>query len=165
MHLPIQLQENETVVKQIRRHPVYAILKIVGSSVVLAITILILFDIDPDPGLIGSLLELVVAIFGLSSVLGIISFWYRYQNDQWLITNQRLVDSVRAHPFHHQVSTASLHNVQDISIEIHGFMATIFKFGNVLCQTASTEGYFLFKGVAKPNAVMDTINRERNTLR
>ena len=165
MSLPVQLQANEEVVKQIRRHPVYAILKIIGSSIVLAIAILILFDIDPDPGLIGSVLELVVAIFGLGSFISIISFWYRYQNDQWLITNQRLIDSVRAHPFHHQVSTSSLHNVRDISIEIHGLMATIFKFGDVLCQTASTEGYFYFKGVGKPNEIMDTINRQRNALR
>ena len=164
MSMPIKLQQGEEVTLTVKRHPVYAILKLAGSAIVLVVSIYILFVLDPDEGLIGSVLELVAALFGLGAIVALFSFWYRYQNDVWIITNQRLIDSVRQHPFSHKVNTASLRNVQDISIQVDGFIATTFKFGDVLCQTASTDGQFILYGVPEPNRIMDTINANRNKL-
>ena len=40
--------------------------------------------------------------------------WYRYQNDIWAVTNQRLVDSIKRNWFHHQMASADLVDVEDI---------------------------------------------------
>ena len=158
MNVPVDLLNNETVKSVLKRHPVYAALKVATAAIVLLVSLYVLFVLDPDKGLIGSLLELVFAVLGIGAALSILLFWYRYQNDIWIITDQRLIDSVRNHPFQHQVSTANLRNVQEITIEVNGVLPTLFGFGDVRCQTAGTDSNFTLRGVPEPKAVMDTIN-------
>src|SRR5689334_16536886 len=42
--------------------------------------------------------------------------WYRYNNDIWVITNQRIIDSYKASPFSLKTSTADLVNIQDMTV-------------------------------------------------
>ena len=46
--------------------------------------------------------------------------WYRYHNDIWVITDQRIIDSFKPHPFQIRVGTADLVNVQDMTVEKNG---------------------------------------------
>ena len=41
-------------------------------------------------------------------------------------------------------------------------MATVFNFGDVLCQTASTDGEFIFIGVGDPAGLMEMLDRLRD---
>ena len=63
--------------------------------------------------------------------------WYKYQNDIWVITNQRIVDVFRSNPLNKRVVTADLVNIQDMRVERRGVIATTFGFGNVICSTAA----------------------------
>jgi hypothetical protein len=44
-------------------------------------------------------------------------------------------------------------------------MASIFNFGDVLCQTASAQGAFTFRGVAEPAELMELLDRLRDEAR
>jgi hypothetical protein len=158
MTVPVELLKDETVTTILWRHPVYVALKLTGAAIVLLVSVYVLFVLDPNAGLIGSLLELAFAVLGVGAILALFLFWYRYQNDVWIITDQRLIDSVRQHPFQHQVSTAHLRNVQEITIDVNGLLPTLVGFGDVRCWTAGTESSFVFSGVPEPKKVMDTIN-------
>ena len=163
MKLPVELQQGEEVVKFLRRHPIYVILKLVG--IVIALILLLLFVswlTDILPGLLGGIeiwLQIILivgaAVFGLA-------LWYGYRNDFWAITNRRLIDYSQPTPFRKQTATASLGNIQDASIQVKGILASLFKFGDVICQTAGNTQNFMFRGVPNPNEVLATIDDLRN---
>jgi hypothetical protein len=92
--------------------------------------------------------------------------WYRYQNDIWVVTNQRIIDSLKSNPFNKRVSTADLVNLQDINVHKRGLTSTMLNYGDVVCQTASAnaEG-FVIGGVPNPEAVQALIDRERDRER
>ena len=150
---------NEKVKMTIRRHPVYVAFKIALSGIVLLGSMYFVLIMDPDPGLIGSALELALFILGIISALAIIAFLYIYWNDTWVITDQRLIDSARNHPFHHHVNTINLEKVQDVSVSIDGILPTILGFGYVRCRTAGTDSSFVFEGVPEPRKVAEAINK------
>ena len=158
MDAPVKLMENEKVTVIIRRHRVYVAIKIALSSIILLCSLYVLLILDPDPGIVGSLFEFVFSVLGVVSALSIIAFLYAYWNDTWFITNQRLIDSARNHPFHHSLKTISLEKVQDVSVSVDGLLPTLLGFGDVRCRTASTDSSFIFGGVPEPSKVMETIN-------
>ena len=162
MTLPVKLQNDEKVVREVRRHPAAVTLQIVGDVIV---AILLILLINWLSGLVPTLSTLwniayVVVILG-ALLIGLVAF-YRYHNDVWLITNQRIVNSVKSSPFNHCVSSTDLINVQDIAIQKKGILATTFNFGDVVCQTASTKGNFTFRGVPNPTQLLEEVDRLRD---
>jgi uncharacterized membrane protein YdbT with pleckstrin-like domain len=165
MALPVKLQANEELVAVRRRHPAYAIIKAIVAAIVGALVIWLLAWIfgrfsGASPArfwLYGAAVVVALGYVGL--------VYYRWQNDIWVITNQRLVDSVRKTPFNQSTSSTDLLNVQDINVRKRGIMASIFNFGDVLCQTASTRGQFSFRGVADPNDLLEELDRLRDEAR
>jgi len=92
--------------------------------------------------------------------------WYRYHNDIWVVTNQRLIDSFKSHPFNLRISSADLVNVQDMSVVKNGIFPTLLNFGDVICETASAETVsFRITGVPHPEALQLLIDRERDRER
>ena len=163
MTTPIQLQNDESVIKTLRRHPVYMVLQIIG---IIIIAILILWLLSWLKGMFGAtfftILTVATIIIG---ALAAFFVFYQYRNDLWLITDQRLVDSTKRNPFNHEVASADLLNVQDIAISKKGFFPTIFNFGEVRCQTASATQVFTLHGVSDPNAVLELIDQTRDNAR
>ena len=92
--------------------------------------------------------------------------YYRYHNDLWLITNQRLIDSYKPNPFSLKVATADLVNVQDIRIEKKGITPTMLNYGSVICETAGAgSDEFVISGVPHPEAIQLLIDKERDRER
>ena len=91
--------------------------------------------------------------------------WYRYNNDIWVITNQRIIDSTKTNPFSLKMSTADLVNIQDMTVERSGVLRTLFNFGDVICQTAADVQEFSIRGVPRPQEVQLLVDRERDRER
>ncbi|MCO6453165.1 MAG: hypothetical protein J5I90_20460 [Caldilineales bacterium] len=166
MSEPVQLQRGEEVIATLRRHPVYVILRIIGTVIVVILLELLFSWLR---GLLGEFLNTLfgwlIALAIIGGVLYVLFEFYRYWHDLWLVTNQRLIDSTRRSPFSHEVSSADLINVQDISTSKNGVFATLFDFGDVRCQTASASQGFVIRGVSKPNHVLDMIDEQRDKAR
>lgn len=165
MTLPVNLQSGEEVISLVRRHPIYMVLHTIAAIVIAILVFLLagwLKDVLPALDVLWNIIRIVAVA---AAVLYFVTIFYRYQNDIWLITNQRLVDSTKPTPFNHSVSSASLNNIQDIGIEKKGILATMFDFGNVNCQTASAAGAFVLKGVPKPTEVLEVIDDARDKAR
>lgn len=163
MTTPVQLQNNETVIETLRRHPVYMILQIIG---VVIVAILVIWLLNWLKSMFGAtafnILTAATVVLGLLAAYFV---YYGYKNDMWLITDQRLVDSTKKNPFNHEVASADLLNVQDITVSRKGFFPTIFNFGEVRCQTASATQVFTLHGVPDPNAVLELIDQTRDNAR
>jgi hypothetical protein len=91
--------------------------------------------------------------------------WYRYANDIWVVTNQRVVDSFKPHPFSHRLATADLVNIQDITVEKIGFIPTVCGFGDVVCETAGSQQQFRIIGIPHPAEIQLLIDKERDRER
>ena len=169
MELPVTLQPRERVLLTVKRHPIYVILKIISAAAAGLIPAVLLrwlgLGVAGATGLAATLLWGVGAAWVLFWVLWAFFVWYRHQHDLWIITNQRLLDLYKRDPFHQTLSSADLVNVQDISVSRSGLFATLFRFGDVRCQTAGTNASFILSGVPNPNGVLATIDQARDTAR
>jgi hypothetical protein len=167
--LPFALQKDEALLLVVRRHWLYFTLRMVGVGaagvlgVVLAIVVVAkTFGFD---GLAGQVAMAVIALWAVYWTVRGYFTWYRYQNDLWVVTNQRIFDSLRRHWFHHRMSSADLVDVEDINVVRHGVLHTIFNFGDVRCQTAGEVPNFILAGIPKPAEVLATIDAARDAAR
>ncbi len=100
-------------------------------------------------------------------VIGVRAYfhWYRWHNDTWLITNQRLVDSLRNNWFHRSISTTDLNDIQDVSMARSGLLQTALDFGDLNVQTASELQRFVLAKIPDPAAVLTILDRTRDEAR
>lgn len=165
---PMPLQDGEIIYEFRRRHwwflwprtILYVLVAIV--PVILAYVLLDAIGIQDDLGVFFWLIALVWV--GWWTVRALFN-WYRYAHDIWIVTNQRLIDSFKAHPFSHRLSTADLINVQDIAVSKVGLIATMLNFGDVICETAGSNQQFRIIGIPHPEAMQLIIDKERDRER
>ncbi len=159
---PITLQPEEKVLKVLRRHWIH-LLKRLGYPLLYGIAGTIIgVLIGFASGGIGTIVSLVVWIYALGWA-GL--NFYKFQNDIWLVTNQRLVDSTKPSPIRHIVSSADLINVEDIHVDKKGVFQTILDYGDVVCQTAGVKGNFTLYGIGNPTEVLALIDLSRDEAR
>jgi len=165
---PFPLQPGERVIQVCRRHWWHlwpkSILWVLFAAVPAGIA-LFLLDLAGVLDDLGIFIWIVLAVwFGYWAVRLFLN-WYRYHNDIWVVTDQRIVDSYKPTPFQLRVATADLVNVQDMSIEKSGVISTVLNFGDVVCQTAATGQQFRIAGVPHPEAVQLLVDKERDRER
>jgi hypothetical protein len=115
---------------------------------------------------LGVYFWLVALIWLLYWAIRLFFNWYRYRHDIWVVTNQRIIDSIKRHPFDLRVATADLVNIQDMSIQRSGLTPTLLGYGTVVCETAGAERVaFNISGIPQPEAVQLLIDRERDRER
>ena len=112
MKLPFPLQESEKVLLVCRRHWLFLYpglaLRFVAALVPVLALVLLLRAAGAFDG-IGLKIALVISAVWLSFwAVNIFLFKYRYDNDLWTITDQRIVDSVRSNPLALKMLAADL---------------------------------------------------------
>ncbi len=170
VRLPFPMQDGETILQLVRRHwfflwprtilwTLYAIVPVAVGSIIL----------DAIGGLgkhYSWLWWIAVLVWLLYGAVRLALNYYRYHNDIWVITNQRLIDSYKSNPFNLRVDTADLVNMQDIGIHRSGLFATMLHFGDVVCETAGADRVpFTITGVPNPEAIQLLIDKERDRER
>lgn len=152
----IHLRENEKVLMVLHRHWIVIVWRFLAG------TFLALLPLIVVPGILA--MEVIQKIIQIDSFgpailffqviyLMIISlllfiFWVDYYLDMWIITNERIIDIEQNGLFQRSISEFMLDKVQDITVEIPDFMATILKYGNIIIQTAG-EKPFRIKQIPK----------------
>jgi uncharacterized membrane protein YdbT with pleckstrin-like domain len=166
MKLPVTLQENEEIILVCRRHIVFLYTKLAGSILAGLIPLVIFLVLAASTSGTGSRLLVVLAVLWglLWIVLGYFT-WYRYTNDEWFVTNQRLIDLVKRHWFNQEIASADLVNVEDMSVSQNGVLQTIFKYGDLKCQTAGVQQNFVLKGIPRPSDVLAKVDAQRDAAR
>jgi hypothetical protein len=166
--LPFPLQGGERVLQLCRRHWLY-LWPSVALQALFALAPLfagaILLDQLGIDGTAAQIVWLILALHAAYRALRAFLVWYRYQHDIWVITNQRLIDSYKAHPFNLRISTADLVNVQDMAVERNGLLRTMLDYGDIVCQTAAEMQGFRLAGIPDPRAVQALVDRERDRER
>ena len=165
--LPFDLQEGENVLNFRRRHWWFLWPRTVLWTLFAVVPVIVIgwlatrYDLGPT----GPFLAVAIVIWLVIWAVRLFLNWYAYQHDIWVVTNQRLVDSIKPNPFALRVATADLVNVQDITISKTGILPTFLNFGDVICQTAGEGQQFLISGIPDPESVQHLIDRERDRER
>ena len=167
LHFP--LQDNEQVLMVCRRHWIYlwprtALVAIFALAPVIVAAILLQKStgLSGTPGKVFGVIALVYLLYwAIRAFLN----WYRYHNDVWVVTNQRIVDSTKTNPFSLKISTADLVNIQDMTVERSGIFRTMLNYGDVICQTAADIQEFRLTGIPNPQEVQLLVDKERDRER
>lgn len=80
-----------------------------------------------------------------------------YYLDCWIITSERTIHTELRSLFSRFYSSVSHDRIQDITVDIHGFFPTIFKYGNLKIQTAGAFKSFVFRQIPDPYKSKDTL--------
>jgi hypothetical protein len=167
LHFP--LQDSERVLTICRRHwlhlwPRLVVMALVAILPPLVVSI-ILSRADAYEGVVATIFWIASAVWLVYWAIRIFLTWYRYNNDIWVITNQRIVDSVKTNPFNLRLSTADLVNLQDMTVVRNGIVRTMFDFGDIVCQTAAEGQDFRLSGIPHPREVQALVDKERDRER
>ena len=169
MKLPFPLQETEKVLLMCRRHWIYLYPRMVLQILIAVLPVLALFLVlrwaDAMDGLAAKVAMVVSAIWLAGWAVKIILLKYRYDNDLWTITNQRIIDSYRSNPFSLKITTADLVDIVDTSLNRSGLLPTMLNYGDIRCETAGERQDISLPAVPHPQEVHALIDRERDRER
>lgn len=80
-----------------------------------------------------------------------------YLLDNWIVTNDRILDIDQKGFFARSVAELNLERVQDISVNTRGLIQTILDFGDLEVQSAGAINKFRFRQIPHPEMVKDKI--------
>lgn len=159
----LQLEDGEKIILVIRKH-----------WFVMARTVIVFFVLLFIPAVVLALLPALGQFLDISSLGPFINFlltlylmmllaflyltWMDYYLDMWIITNERIIDVEQFGLFSREISEIPISRVQDVTIEVHGIIETILKFGTLRIQTAG-EREFTIHSVPRLYEAKDAILR------
>ncbi len=159
-------QKNYEQVKYVlRRHPITFVPQLTLFLVLLALPILSYLMINSlFPNLLGgeiiySFAVVFVSIYYLVIYIFFFAQFIDFYLDEWIITNDRIVDIEQLGLFSRSISELDLFRIQDITTDVKGFFATFFNYGNVSIKTASQNLDIVFYNVHNPNKVRHELLR------
>ncbi|MEK7083984.1 MAG: PH domain-containing protein [Patescibacteria group bacterium] len=161
----IKQKSYERIEYVLRRHWLTFLPNIILLLVLMAVPIILYFFLG---GLYPSLSENAIwrpigVLFGSAYYLSIYLFFYMqfidFYLDQWIVTNDRLVDIEQFGLFSRSIAELDLFQVQDVTSEVHGFFATFFNYGDLCIKTASMNLDIVFRKVPNPNHIRNDIIR------
>lgn len=169
MPVPFQPQETETVTLVLRRHWVHLYPRLALLVLAAAVPpILAWWGIEAVTDLSGiartTMIVVTVAWIAAWLVRAYL-LWYRYEHDVWVVTNQRLVDSLKRHWFHHRMASVDLVDIEDVAVVREGVLRTMFDFGDVQVQTAAQQPNFVLSAIPRPASVLTTLDAARDAAR
>jgi|SRR3989338_4376152 len=150
------LKPEEKIILSLHRHWLTIAGKMTVIAVMLLIAVIILtaaISYLPEYLILATFL---LAVYILIVLLIAFIFWVDFYLDMWIITDERVIDIEQNGLFRREISEFMLSRVQDVTIEIPNFFATIFKFGNIVVQTAGAQS-FTAKDIPHPEQAKNII--------
>jgi len=91
--------------------------------------------------------------------------WTKFYLDVWYITEKRIIAIDQRRIFDREVSNLHFDKIQDITLDVHGFIPTLLGFGNVQVQTASEDSReFYISAVRHPDEIRRVIFSQQNKI-
>ncbi|MFA5889132.1 MAG: PH domain-containing protein [Candidatus Paceibacterota bacterium] len=174
LYKALHLESDEHVVFEVRKHWIV----FVGYATVLlfaALLPIILFKIVEifipeffNINFYGNKYALFLFFYTLWLLFLWISFfveWTKYYLDVWYVTEKRIIIIDQKNIFHREVSNLRFDRIQDVTLDVQGFIPTFLKFGNIRVQTASENSQeFNMTTVRHPEEVRRIIFSHQNKV-
>ena len=172
-HKALNLDSDEHVIMEVRKHWivffVHALGLLLAAFLLFVLFVLIEFfmpQLLSSISIPGNSSALFLFIYTLWLLVLWVSFfvdWTKYYLDVWYVTEKRIIAIDQRHIFNRGVSNLRFDKIQDVTIDVKGFFATLLNFGNVRVQTASEDNYdFFMNTVRNPERVRRVIFSQHN---
>ncbi|HLD34962.1 MAG TPA: PH domain-containing protein, partial [Patescibacteria group bacterium] len=155
----IRKKSYENIVAIIRRHPFTFLKTIIFFLVLFAVPALLYWLVNQlFPDLLAGRIIYPLAVMALSVYLLFVivlfySFFIDFYLDEMIITNDRLIDIEQNGLLARTIAETDLYLIQDVTSEIKGLFASIFKYGRVVIQTAGATPKFIVVDIPDPNGL------------
>ncbi len=170
----LHLDTDEHILLEVRRHWIVFIGHVISfmffSALPLVLYILAHMFSFPfitfiSSGPILKIVALFYLVWLLSFWLSFIITWTKYYLDVWYVTEKRIIDIDQQRIFHREVSNLRFDKIQDVTVEVKGFLATWLDFGNIRVQTAAEDSKdFYMTYVNCPENVKRVIFAQHNVV-
>ncbi len=173
--LETTLHSGEHVILTVRKHPLILVGNLVPFAILDYLPYLLpelgrFLDTASASGLVGwselfsfsnPWVAFIVGAYWLFVWMGAFGVFINHFLDQWIITNERIIDINQQDFWSREVSSMLLIRVQNIETDISGFFHTLFGFGTVSVETGGAEvGRVKMGGLANPKLIRDRILEE-----
>lgn len=89
--------------------------------------------------------------------------WTKYYLDVWYVTEKRIIDISQKSIFDREITNLRFDRIQDVTIDISGFIPTLLNFGNIKVQTAGEDNKdFTMNTVRHPDRVRKILFGQHN---
>lgn len=147
----LTLGSDERILMVLRRHWWVMVSPILFTLFLLIIPAILVSALPSLVPAVDASWEPVLRFFTTLYFLGVLLFafilWMNYYLDVWIITNERVIDIEQRNLFSRVISEIPMERIQNVSIEIHGVVETLLKFGDITVQTAGHREPFMIPGV------------------
>lgn len=166
---PELLVADEHIVVIVRKHIIGLIFIYLQSLLGLIAVLSILFFAAPDifNNLQSQSNRIFVALILLGVTVLVLYLFvatYVYRQSRLLVTDKNLIQINQQSLFIRKVSRLSMSNVEDVSADQRGILATIFNYGTLHIQTAGERPNFDFKYCPTPNHYADLVLEARQAF-
>lgn len=167
----MELETGEKIIKEVRKH---WLVFVVAVLFLFVLSIAPIFAYLFVPGILINSLPISISgngdvlfvffytIWMLFMVLIFFFIWTDYYLDVWIITNHRIIDIEQKGFFKRTASSFRLDRIQNITIEVNGFVATMLGYGNIHVETAGESKGFTIPNALHPEDVKQLILSESN---
>lgn len=160
------LEEGECILKVVHR----SIIGLIGIYLVSILAVSAIFFLlltvspntfDTNSASISPQLSAIMVLAAVLLVLILYTATYIYRQSKLLITDRSLVQITQKSLFIKKVSRLSMSNVEDVSEEQRGVLASVFNYGALMVQTAGAQENFIFTLCPNPSHFADIIIEAR----
>ena len=160
----IYLEPDEKILTEIHKHWIVYLAEAVGLGLLVLVPFLSVsfFDLPSFIAPSGEKVFLFLFLTGGWLLLLWITFfliWTFHYLDIWVITSKRLVDIEQIGLFSRDVSSFRFEKIEDITVEVHGVLATTFGYGTLHVQTAGENRKLSLTFVPHPERVRQLVNQ------
>lgn len=155
LHPMVVLRPGERVICEIKRHP-FGILSMYFSG---ALAIIVAFTLAAiAPNIIQSDTDITMPAFLAASILSVgiaCILWIAtsiYWQNRWIVTDDSVTQIIQDGLFGRRVSQLSMESLEDVSVDQHGIIQSMFNFGTLKAETAGEHSKFQFPYCPNPNA-------------
>jgi hypothetical protein len=161
------MQPDESVICEIKRHPIGIVMLYVGSGLLLVLIAIVLFAVMPSvvTTVNSTALTSISFVIFLATCLLTLGFVFIankvYWGNRWILTSDSLTQITQNSLFDRQSSQLSLGNLEDITAEQNGIVAHMFKYGVLRAETAGEKSKFVFIYCPNPDSYAQQILNAR----
>lgn len=170
----LKLESGETIVKQVRKHWFILFIQTIGIVIMGIIPIPLVFiglmGAETLPNLTLSIDELYgpaaffLAAWCLVLWMTLFGIWTDYYLDNWIVTTKRVIAIDQQGFFKRKVASFRLERLQNVTIDVHGIIATLLNFGNITAETAGNTEAFIIRGIPDPRGVKALIQEHADEV-
>lgn len=167
----IELHPGEKILLERRQHWLQIVLEGIAFVMVTLVPLVVFVFVELLPAPIPQTVARYLIPFFFVATAWLFVVWIlffvsltNYYLDVLVVTNLRIIYIEQIGLFARELAELRLENVQDIKVEVVGFLASLMDFGNLHLQTAGEHKEFIVRNIPKPHATKDVIAKQCHLL-